>query len=144
MRPDELERRARARVDAFPPAARAELLHVLRVLVVVIVVLDTLVPARAGTETTVWEGRRLLVTTEPPARVLRIDLYNKTEHRLIRVRCEFNYTRPDGTTGHWTFHRWIQPDSKTYKPLHDRVATNEDGSAATFNWDCRVIRALRT
>jgi hypothetical protein len=120
------------------------LLHVLRVLVVVVVVPGTLVPAWAGTETTVWEGRRLRVTTEPPARVLRIDLYNKTEHRLIRMRCEFNYTRPDGTTGHWTFHRWIQPDSRTYKPLHDRVATNEDGSSATFNWDCRVVRALRT
>jgi hypothetical protein len=103
-----------------------------------------LLPAQAATETTVWEGARLRVTTEPPARVLRIDLYNKTEHRLIRVRCEFNYTRTDGTTGHWTFHRWIQPDSRTYKPLHDRVATNDDGSAATFNWDCRVVRAIRT
>ena len=29
MRPDELERRLRARLDALPPAARAELLHVL-------------------------------------------------------------------------------------------------------------------
>ena len=144
MRPDQLERRIRARLDALGPAPRAELLHVLRVLVVVVVVPGTLVPAWAGTETTVWEGRRLRVTTEPPARVLRIDLYNKTEHRLIRMRCEFNYTRPDGTTGHWTFHRWIQPDSRTYKPLHDRVATNDDGSAATFNWDCRVVRALRT
>jgi hypothetical protein len=103
-----------------------------------------LIPAQAGTETTVWEGTRLRVTTEPPARVLRIDLYNKTEHRLIRVRCEFNYTRTDGTTWHWTFHRWIQPDSRTYKPLHDRVAMNDDGSAATFNWDCRVVRAMRT
>jgi hypothetical protein len=83
-----------------------------------------LLPAQAATETTVWEGARLRVTTEPPARVLRIDLYN--------------------TTGHWTFHRWIQPNSRTYKPLHDRVATNDDGSAATFNWDCRVVRAVRT
>jgi hypothetical protein len=30
MRPDELERRLQERLDAFPPAARAELLHVLR------------------------------------------------------------------------------------------------------------------
>ena len=29
MRPDELERQLRARLDALPPAARAELLHVL-------------------------------------------------------------------------------------------------------------------
>src|SRR5918994_60231 len=29
MRPDELERELQARLDAFPPAARAELLHVL-------------------------------------------------------------------------------------------------------------------
>jgi hypothetical protein len=29
MRPDELERRLRARLEALPPAARAELLHVL-------------------------------------------------------------------------------------------------------------------
>jgi hypothetical protein len=29
MRPDELERELEARLDAFPPAARAELLHVL-------------------------------------------------------------------------------------------------------------------
>ena len=29
MRPDELERRIRERPDAFPPAARAEVLHVL-------------------------------------------------------------------------------------------------------------------
>jgi len=29
MRPDELERRLRERLDALPPAARAELLHVL-------------------------------------------------------------------------------------------------------------------
>ena len=123
---------------------RADVLHVLWVLVVVVVVLGVLVPAWAGTETTVWEGKRLRVTTEPPARVLRIDLYNKTEHRLIRVRCEFNYTRTDDTTGHWTFHRWIQPNSSTYKPLHDRVAANEDGSAVTLNWDCRVMRAVRT
>jgi hypothetical protein len=30
MRPDELERQLRERIDALPPAARAELLHVLR------------------------------------------------------------------------------------------------------------------
>jgi hypothetical protein len=30
MRPDELKRRLRARLEALPPAARAELLHVLR------------------------------------------------------------------------------------------------------------------
>jgi hypothetical protein len=30
MRPDELERQIRQRLDALPPAARAELLHVLR------------------------------------------------------------------------------------------------------------------
>jgi hypothetical protein len=29
MRPDELERQLRDRLDALPPAARAELLHVL-------------------------------------------------------------------------------------------------------------------
>jgi hypothetical protein len=29
MRPDELERRLQERLDALPPAARAELLHVL-------------------------------------------------------------------------------------------------------------------
>jgi hypothetical protein len=29
MRPDELERRLQERIDAFPPAARTELLHVL-------------------------------------------------------------------------------------------------------------------
>jgi hypothetical protein len=29
MRPDQLERRIRARLDALPPAARAELLYVL-------------------------------------------------------------------------------------------------------------------
>jgi hypothetical protein len=29
MRPDEIERELQARLDAFPPAARAELLHVL-------------------------------------------------------------------------------------------------------------------